>query len=103
VQYELEHYGDVIQGKFMDNYRTLTNKTMMGLAWVRAHCAHAQYVLKTDDDAFNVPQRYVDYLLTLRGGGVTKFVGLIILLHLHFIKCLTYETPRQLRGGDMVR
>lgn len=66
VRYELENYGDVIQADFKDDYKWLTNKTMMGLAWAHKFCPSAKYILKTDDDAFNVPQRFVDYLLTVR-------------------------------------
>jgi Galactosyltransferase len=45
---------------------------MVALQWVYEFCPGAQYVLKTDDDGFNVPQRFVDYLI-----GVTaeKFIG----------------------------
>jgi hypothetical protein len=70
--YELEHYGDVMQQDFREDYRTLTNKTMMALKWARTFCPSAQYILKTDDDAFNVPQRYVDYLLDIEQ---ERFVG----------------------------
>ena len=45
----------------------------MGLTWVREFCPRARYVLKTDDDAFNVPQRYVDYLLMVDSD--EKFIG----------------------------
>jgi len=70
-----------MQADFYDQYRWLTNKTMMGLLWVREFCPGAHYVLKTDDDGFNVPQRFVDYLIGLdasaatRSGGVNRFVG----------------------------
>lgn len=47
----------------MDGYRALTNKTIVGLRWVQQFCPAAKFILKTDDDGFNVPQRFVDYLL----------------------------------------
>lgn len=72
VVYELEKYGDVVQADFKDDYRWLTNKTMMGLKWVDRFCPNVRYVLKTDDDGFNVPQRFVDYLVNIR---VPRFVG----------------------------
>lgn len=72
VQYEMEHYGDVVQGNFKDNYRSLTNKTTMGLQWIRKNCQQARFVLKTDDDGFNVPQRYVEYLVHEKND---KFIG----------------------------
>ena len=72
VRYELENYGDVVQADFKDDYKWLTNKTMMGLTWAHRFCPSAKYVLKTDDDGFNVPQRFVDYLMNVRA---PRFVG----------------------------
>lgn len=72
IQYEFKHYGDVMQADFVDGYRWLTNKTMAGLHWVRKFCPTAKFILKTDDDGFNVPQRFIDYLL---GVGADQFIG----------------------------
>ena len=37
---------------------------MAALWWAVGKCgSHAKFVLKTDDDSFNVPERYIDYLL----------------------------------------
>ncbi|XP_034667788.1 N-acetyllactosaminide beta-1,3-N-acetylglucosaminyltransferase 4-like [Drosophila subobscura] len=50
-------YGDMIRGHFIDSYLNLTLKTISLLEWVDAHCPHAKYILKTDDDMFiNVPR-----------------------------------------------
>jgi len=62
----------LMQADFTDNYRSLTNKTVAGLRWVREFCPSARFILKTDDDSFNVPQRFVDYLL---GVEADRFVG----------------------------
>ncbi|KAJ0171194.1 hypothetical protein K1T71_013393 [Dendrolimus kikuchii] len=43
-------YGDVVQGAFIDAYKNMTYKHVMGLKWVSHHCPQAKYVLKTDDD-----------------------------------------------------
>jgi len=56
----------------MDGYRWLTNKTVVGLRWAQTFCPSARFVLKTDDDGFNVPQRFVDYLL---GVETHRFIG----------------------------
>jgi len=61
-----------MQADFLDDYRWLTNKTMAGLHWARAFCPGAEFILKTDDDSFNVPQRFIDYLLGL---GRDRFIG----------------------------
>lgn len=72
IQYEFKHYGDVMQADFVDGYRWLTNKTMAGLHWVQKFCPTAKFILKTDDDGFNVPQRFIDYLLAV---GADRFIG----------------------------
>ena len=72
LQHEQQKYGDIVQANFEDHYRFLTNKTMMSLKWVTQFCPQAKYVLKTDDDAFNVPQRFVDYLVHVE---MQRFIG----------------------------
>lgn len=62
---ESQLYGDIVLANFNDTYSTLTNKTALTLHWVTEHCPRAKFVLKTDEDTLNVPQRYVDYLLSV--------------------------------------
>ena len=52
LQAEQSKYGDLVQGDFIDDYRNLTLKNLMGLRWVSTYCLNARYVLKSDDDAF---------------------------------------------------
>ncbi|XP_054168232.1 beta-1,3-galactosyltransferase 1-like [Oppia nitens] len=49
---EYEQYSDIVQGNFIDSYRNLTYKHVMGLKWVVYLCRNAKYVFKTDDDIF---------------------------------------------------
>jgi len=49
---ENEQFNDLVQGNFLDNYRNLTYKHIMGLKWVVYFCRNAKYVFKTDDDIF---------------------------------------------------
>ena len=49
---EADAYGDIVQEDFVDSYRNLTYKGIMGLRWTSEHCAHARFLLKTDDDIF---------------------------------------------------
>ena len=72
VQFEMERFGDVVQADFIDDYHWLTNKTMSGLNWVREFCPNARFIMKTDDDSFNMPQRFVDYLINVH---TTRFIG----------------------------
>ncbi|XP_053391641.1 beta-1,3-galactosyltransferase 1-like [Mercenaria mercenaria] len=49
-------YKDIIKGSFIDTYRNLTYKTILGLKWAVSFCSTAKFVLKTDDDVYvNIP------------------------------------------------
>ena len=52
IALESDLYGDILQEDFIDSYRNLTYKAIMGLKWTSKHCPNARYVLKTDDDIF---------------------------------------------------
>ena len=45
-------HGDIVQGNFLDSYKNLTYKTVMGHMWVSRFCRQAQFVMKTDDDIY---------------------------------------------------
>lgn len=45
----LEH-GDIIQGGFLESYKNLSYKHVMGLKYATQFCPQADYVLKMDDD-----------------------------------------------------
>lgn len=52
---ESARFGDILQGEFVDAYRNLTYKHMMGLKWAAEHCDSFRFVIKVDDDiVFNV-------------------------------------------------
>ncbi|GBP04838.1 Beta-1,3-galactosyltransferase 5 [Eumeta japonica] len=50
IRTESEMFKDIVQGNFIDAYRNMTYKHVMGLKWVAHHCPTARYILKTDDD-----------------------------------------------------
>lgn len=52
IEAERIKYGDIVQGDFIDHYRNMTVKNLMGLQWADTFCPGAQFVLKSDDDAF---------------------------------------------------
>ncbi|CAG9864339.1 unnamed protein product [Phyllotreta striolata] len=65
-------HGDLVQGSFLDSYRNLTYKHVMGLKYFVYHCPQAKYVLKTDDDVFvNMPsmKNFLRYDLSPYGVG----------------------------------
>lgn len=43
---------DLVQGNFIDSYKNLTYKHIMGYKWVLNYCNNARFVMKADDDAF---------------------------------------------------
>lgn len=59
---ESQRHHDIIQQDFMDTYKNLTIKTMMGMKWVATFCPRASYVMKTDSDMF-VNTEYLIYKL----------------------------------------
>ncbi len=50
IRAEIDQFGDIIIGDFVDTYRNLTLKTIMAYEWLTSHCRQAQFVVKTDDD-----------------------------------------------------
>lgn len=49
---ESRRHHDIIQQDFLDSYKNLTIKTLMGMNWVTLYCRQASYVMKTDSDMF---------------------------------------------------
>ncbi|KAL3856609.1 hypothetical protein ACJMK2_011344 [Sinanodonta woodiana] len=50
IQDEFIKYGDLIQGNFVDAYRNLTHKGVMGYKWISENCMNAKMIVKVDDD-----------------------------------------------------
>jgi hypothetical protein len=59
---EQEHYNDLVQADFIDEYRNLTIKSLMGLKWVQEFCHGAKFILKTDSDCFVNVHKLVEFL-----------------------------------------
>ncbi|KAL0280409.1 UNVERIFIED_CONTAM: hypothetical protein PYX00_001704 [Menopon gallinae] len=55
-------YRDLIQGNFVDAYRNMTYKHVMGLKWVYYFCPNSRYILKADDDVFVNSPAMLDYI-----------------------------------------
>ena len=73
---ESDRYGDIVQEDFIDSYRNLTYKGIMGLKWVSQFCRRAAFILKTDDDIFVNIFNVASHLqgLEKREGRVTKLL-----------------------------
>ncbi|XP_071795359.1 beta-1,3-galactosyltransferase 1-like [Asterias amurensis] len=52
LQSEDATHHDVIQADFLDTYKNLTVKTIIGMKWIHMYCPHASYFMKTDDDMY---------------------------------------------------
>ncbi|XP_026168991.1 beta-1,3-galactosyltransferase 2 [Mastacembelus armatus] len=62
LEAESRRHHDIIQQDFLDSYKNLTIKTLMGMNWVAMHCPQVSYVMKTDSDMF-VNTEYLIYKL----------------------------------------
>ncbi|CAH0561319.1 unnamed protein product [Brassicogethes aeneus] len=58
---ENRRFNDIIQGNFIEAYRNLTYKHLMGLKWATDHCK-AQFLIKMDDDIVVNLRAVVDIL-----------------------------------------
>ena len=57
INVENEQYSDIVQGTFLDTYKNLTYKALLGLRWIMENCKQAHFVLKVDDDVIiNTPR-----------------------------------------------
>ncbi|KAK3607580.1 hypothetical protein CHS0354_011116 [Potamilus streckersoni] len=50
ISREFHEYLDILQGDFLDTYKNLTNKGVMGLRWITENCMQAKMIVKVDDD-----------------------------------------------------
>ena len=62
IKHESDTHGDIVQGDFVDTYRNLTNKAVLGVRWITENCRKTRYVLKFDDDVFVSTVRVFQYL-----------------------------------------
>ena len=62
IKRESNKFGDIIQGNFIDTYRNLTNKAVLGIRWITENCRQVRYVLKFDNDVFINSIRIFEYL-----------------------------------------
>ena len=61
VKDEAAKYNDLVQHDFIDSYRNMTIKHLVGMNWVLEHCPTAQMLVKVDDDVFVNVYRLVEF------------------------------------------
>ena len=62
IDRESADYGDIIQEDFVDHYKNLTYKFIMGLKWTVENCKQARFVVKLDDDVVMDPYTLIHHL-----------------------------------------
>ena len=62
INAEIDKHKDIVQGIFIDTYRNMTLKHLMGLKWVTQFCSQSKFVLKVDDDTFVNTIRLIHFL-----------------------------------------
>ncbi|EDV26765.1 uncharacterized protein TRIADDRAFT_15221, partial [Trichoplax adhaerens] len=62
VENEAKRYGDILIGQFIDHFKNLTEKTILGMYWAATYC-RPQYYYKGDDDVFVNQANLFHYLI----------------------------------------
>lgn len=79
---ESKRFGDILQGNFIEAYRNLTYKHIMGLKWASTNCHKAKFIIKMDDDVVFDVFHLKSYLESLEIKGYSKnFLAGYILDH----------------------
>ena len=60
INAEIEKYGDIIIGGFMDTYENLPLKTMLGYQFAADNCHAVNYFFYQDDDIFMTFDSFFD-------------------------------------------
>lgn len=60
IKSEDDTYRDIIQWNISECYENLIIKSIAVLKWTIGHCAHAQYLIKTDDDVYMNVEKLMD-------------------------------------------
>ena len=75
LEEESRIHGDLVQGNFLDTYRNLTHKGVMGLRWVTEFCRQAKFIVKTDDDVFVNTLLLIRYVLVKYWNSSRMIIG----------------------------
>lgn len=90
IEKESQTYQDIVQGNFIDSYRNLTYKTVMGLHWVRTYCNRTKFALKVDDDTMVDVYHLVTFLLQKSPDGNVN----------NFLYCSVYKNQGPVRRSS---
>ena len=59
---ESKKHHDIIQEDFIDHYRNLTHKQIMGIKWIKEFCETSKYIVKVDEDLIVNVFKLVEYV-----------------------------------------
>lgn len=63
MEQEFKEHGDLLQGDFLDAYKNLTHKGVMGYKWITERCRNTNVILKVDDDVVvNMFKFFTEYM-----------------------------------------
>ncbi|XP_067676200.1 beta-1,3-galactosyltransferase 5-like [Haliotis asinina] len=62
ITQEFNQHGDIVQGRFVDSYKNLTYKAVMGVKWISQNCRNVKYVIKMDDDVYVSFRMFFTYI-----------------------------------------
>jgi len=62
IKEEFHMYHDIVRENFIDSYRNLTIKTIMGIKWASIYCSNAKFYMKSDDNILLNTYRLVKFL-----------------------------------------
>ena len=76
INSESGKYQDIVQADFVDSYKNLTIKNVLGLHWVHKFCNQSHFIVKTDDDVFINVFKLVRFLQMLQSSSshLTNFL-----------------------------
>ncbi|CAG9822550.1 unnamed protein product [Phaedon cochleariae] len=75
IENESLRFKDIIQGNFIEAYRNLTFKHVMGLKWAARNCFNAKFVIKMDDDIVVNIEKISSILNSLRVSNHNKLIA----------------------------
>ncbi|XP_076360401.1 beta-1,3-galactosyltransferase 5-like [Tachypleus tridentatus] len=75
IREESNQYHDIIQGSFVDSYRNLSLKHLMGYKWATEFCPKATFIFKLDDDVYVDAFQVVKFLIFTFGLSPTSVLA----------------------------
>lgn len=78
VEEESNQHHDILLEDFIDTYKNLTLKTIMGVKYAATYCGGANFVMKTDDDMYVNYNSLVTYLASANTPKTNHLAGFVI-------------------------